>query len=654
MAAIFGAAGDEPKPADSTTNQTDLASLPIEELMKIEVTTGARHPETLSSSPAAITVITQDDIRRSGVMTIPEALRLAPGMEVARLDASQWAISSRGFNDVFANKLLVLQDGRSIYTPLFSGVFWDVQGALLEDIERIEIIRGPGATLWGANAVNGVINIITKSAKETQGTLISAGAGSENRGLAEVRYGDKIGENVYFRVYGTYYNRDDSELVIGPEADDSWQIGRFGFRLDWDVVPNQDLITLQGDAYRGALNQVFETFDPTSAPTLTRTVHDDITVDGGHLLGRWSHIFAPGSDLSLQMYYDRTERNTVIFKEKRDTFDLDFQHRFILMERNEVVWGAGYRVTSDHVGNSPTISLDPNHRTIHLFSTFVQDEITLVPDRLRLMLGSKFEHNDFTGFEIQPGARILWTPHEQHTIWASVSRAVRTPSRAEDDVILNRAVQVAPGFFVPTTIRGSRGFDSEKLLAYELGYRAQLDPRISVDVAAFYNDYDQLRSLEQDPAAPTQFQLSNKLYGETCGIEAAATLKLTDWWRLKPAYTLLEMDLHKRSGSTDVTSVQDEGKSPQQQFMLRSQMDLPHNISFDCTLRYVDSLPALAISSYLALDVRLGWKPTKNLEVAVGGQNLLQDHHAEFSPSFIQTQRAQIERGIYGKITVRF
>ncbi len=622
--------------------------------MNTEVTTGARHPEKLSESPAAISVITQEDIQRSGITTLPEALRLAPGMDVARLDASQWAISARGFNDVFANKLLVLQDGRTIYTPLFSGVFWDVQGTMIEDIDRIEVIRGPGATLWGANAVNGVINIITRSAKETQGLLLSGGGGSEDRGFAGVRFGDRIGENAYFRVYGTYYNRADSDLVTGPEAHDDWQIGRWGFRLDWDIVPTQDLLTFQGDAYRGSLNQVFDTFDPGNQPTLTRTVRDNITLDGGNLQGRWSHSFAPGSDLSLQLYYDRSERNTIIFTEKRDTFDLDFQDRFTLLESNDIVWGGGYRVTSDQVGNSPTISLDPDHRTLQTFSAFAQDEITVIPDHLRLTIGSKFEHNDFTGFEIQPGGRILWTPREEHTFWASISRAVRTPSRAEDDVILNRAAEVAPGFFVPTTIHGSRDFDSEKLLAYELGYRTQLHPRVSLDLDAFYNDYDDLRSLEQNPANPTQFTLSNKLYGETYGAEISGTVQLAGWWRLKPSYTLLEMDLHKRASSTDTTSLADEGKSPQQQFTLRSQMDLPHHISFDGALRYVDSLPALHIGSYWTLDVRVAWRPMKNFEIAVGGRNLLQEHHAEFSPSFIQTQRTEIERGVYGKMTVRF
>jgi len=656
----FAAAARSQNPATSP----DLTELPIETLLGIEVTSVARHSEKLSQSPAAISVITEDDIRRSGALSIPEALRLVPGMEAARLDSSQWAVSARGFNDVFANKLLVLQDGRSIYTPLFSGVFWDVQGTMLEDLDRIEVIRGPGATLWGANAVNGVINIMTRSAKETQGTLVTAGGGTEERGFGGVRYGGKFSDNAYFRVYGTYLNRDDSVLPNGASANDAWQLGRWGFRVDWDVS-DQNLLTVQGDAYRGDVHQVFGTFDPGNPTNFFRTVHDDFDVTGGNLLGRWSHTISANSDLQVQAYYDRTERDTVIFKEKRDTFDMDAQHRFLIGERNDIVWGAGYRVTSDKVRNSPTISLNPDHRTLNLFSAFVQDEIMLLPERLRLTLGSKFEDNDFTGFEVQPSGRLLWTPRERQTFWASISRAVRTPSRAEDDVILNQVVPagtLGPGSpaFV-TTIYGNRNFVSEELLAYEIGYRFQPHRTLSLDLALFYNDYDRLRSQEPGPS-PTQPQvlptfplhLENNLYGETYGIEAAVTWEIARWWRLQPAYTFLDMQLHRRPGSGDTSSEQDEGKSPRHQFMLRSSMDLPHNLSLDGTLRYVDSLPALHISSYVSLDVRLGWRPVKNLELALVGQNLLHEQHAEFNPSFIATQRAEIERGVYGKITWRF
>ena len=639
--------------ARDTNGSPDLTELPIERLMQIEVTSVARRSETISQSPAAISVVTQEDIRRSGAMNIPDALRLVPGLEVARLDASQWAISARGFNDVFADKLLVLQDGRSIYTPLFSGVFWDVQGPMLEDVDRIEVIRGPGATLWGANAVNGVINIITKSSKDTQGLLLSAGGGNENRAFSNVRYGGKINDTAFFRVYATYFNEDDSALPNGRDANDSWQMGHWGFRLDWDLS-DQDLVTFQGDAYHGIENQVFNTFDPTSLPTLSRIVHDEINLDGGNVLGRWSHTLSSESDLRLQLYYDRTDRDTVIFKEKRDTFDADFQHRFPVGNRNDFIWGAGYRVSRDDVGNSPTISLIPGSRTLELFSAFVQDEITLVPNRLRLTLGSKFEHNDFTGFEIQPSGRLLWTPSDDQSVWASVSRAVRTPSRSEDDVVLNQPREVAPGLFLPITIRGNQDMESEKLLAYEIGYRSQPWEQLSFDLAAFYNDYDQLRSLEQDPSSPTVLHPGNKLYGEAYGVELSGLWQIARWWRVRPAYTFLEVQLHTRPGSTDTTSQQDEGKSPRHQFTLRSSMDLPHNLFLDGTLRYVDSLPALKIGSYVELDVRLGWRPTSHLELAIGGQNLLNSQHAEFSPSFIRTQQTEVERGVYGKITWRF
>ena len=647
----------------SSITQSNLTELPLEALLQLEVTSVSRKPEKLSQSPAAIGVITQDDIRRSGANSIPQALRLAPGLQAAQLDSSEWAISSRGFNDVFANKLLVLQDGRSIYTPLFSGVFWDVQGTLMEDIERIEVIRGPGATLWGANAVNGVINIITRSAKETQGTLLAGGGGSEERAFGAVRYGDRLSEHAFFRVYGTYFNIDESALPDGAGADDAWQLGRWGFRVDWDVS-DHDLLTLQGDAYRGEVDQVFGTYDPSDTNNLLRIVHDEFEVTGGNFLGRWTHWFAEDSDLRVQAYYDRTERDSVLIEEKRDTFDIDFQHRFLLGERHDWVWGAGYRLTADDIRNTETISFDPDHRTLDVVSAFVQDEIVLWADQLRLTLGSKFEYNDLTGFEVQPGARLLWTPTEHQSAWLSVARAVRTPSRAEADVKLNRVMPGAPT--VVTTIYGSRQVESEELVAYEIGYRIQPHARVSVDLAAFYNDYDSLRSLEPGPSPtqpvttppppgiPVPLHAANELYGETYGFEAALSVELTSWWRLQPSYTFLEMQLHKRSGSGDLTSELDEGKSPENQFMLRSSMDLPGRLTLDCLARYVDELPSQGIGSYITLDVRLAWLATPNLQLAVVGQNLLNNQHPEIRPSLIATRQTEIERGVYGKISWRF
>jgi iron complex outermembrane receptor protein len=645
----FGAAAQD----NNRRPGPDLTQVPIEALMEMEVTSVARRSEKISQSPAAVTVITQDDIWREGALTIPDALRLVPGLEVARLDANQMAVSVRGFNDVFANKLLVIQDGRSIYTPLFSGVFWDVQGTLMEDIERIEVIRGPGATLWGANAVNGVINIMTRSAKDTQGTLLSAGGGTDMQAFAGARYGAKISDNAWFRIYGQYMEHDDSPRPDGQDARDGYQIGRGGFRVDWDVS-EQNLLTLQGDIYRGAMNQTFNTFDPSSMPTLQRVVQDNFYVGGGNVITRFSHQISPDSDLSLQMYYDRTERHTVIFGEDRDTFDADFQYRVTPVSRNELVLGLEYRFTRDRVSNSPTISLMPDRRTVELFSAFVQDEITLVEDWLRLTLGSKFEQNDFTGFEFQPGGRLLWTPTPHQTIWGSVTRAVRTPSRAEDDIVLRQSQQVGPGFYVPVTIMGARSFLSEELIAYEVGYRTQPWSRLSFDIAAFYNDYDRLRSLEADPRNPTLIHTENKLYGYTYGTEVSATLELAQWWRLQPGYSYLSMHISARPGSTDANPSLDEGKNPRHQAFVRSSMDLPQNVFLDCTLRYVDNLPSLGIDSYVTADVHLAWRPTKNLELSVVGQNLLDDRHAEFRPSFIQTAQTEVPRGFYGKVTVRF
>lgn len=621
--------------------------------MKYPVTSVSKRPENLSEAPAAIHMITQEDIRRSGATSIPEALRLVPGLQVARVDAHTWAISARGFNDVFANKLLVVQDGRSVYTPLFSGVFWDVQDTMLEDIDRIEVIRGPGATLWGANAVNGVINIITKKARDTQGFLITSGAGTEERGFGGIRYGGKLSDSAFFRVYGKYFNRDDSVLSNGADAGDSAQMGRGGFRIDWEAS-DRNLFTFQGDVYRGSAGQIYT--NATPGFPFVQTVRDDFTVSGGNLLGRWAHTFSDSSDLKLQLYHDRTTRETAVFQERRDTYDLDLQHNFQLGERHNLVWGAGYRLSADKVANRFTVSLNDPQRRTQLFSTFAQDEITLLKDRLKLTLGSKFEHNDYTGFEIQPSGRLLWTPSEYQSVWGSISRAVRTPSRADDDIVLNQ-ITATPG--LRTRILGNHDFSSEKLMAYEVGYRFRPVPRVSLDVSAFYNVYDDLRSLEPlgfspGPPAVATFGIANQLRGETYGFEFAPSWQVLAGWRLQAGYTYLQMQLHRQPGSKDPSTETHEGRSPHHQVTVRSIMDFPHHVQFDSTLRYVDGLPSLGISSYFALDLRLGWTPTKRLEFSLVGQNVLDDHHLEFRPSSISTQTTEVERSVYGKITWRF
>jgi iron complex outermembrane recepter protein len=662
LAIILGViAGLEASPlfaADAVAEIPDFGSMSIEDLMKIPVTSFSKREEKLSEVPGALDVITQDDIRRSGAPNIPEALRMAPGLQVARVASHSWAISARGFNDIFANKLLVLQDGRSIYTPLFSGVFWDVQDTMMEDIDRIEVIRGPGATLWGANAVNGVINIITKSARDTQGLLLSGGGGTEETGFGGVRYGGKVNDQAHFRVYAKYFNRDDSVLPDGEDANDHWHMGRNGFRFDWDAS-DRNLFTMQGDLYAGWIDQTFTRVSPVDYST--NDVGDTIHVSGGNLLARWSHTISENSSWSLQGYYDRTHRDAAIFRENRDTFDIDFQHRFPLWSRNDVMWGLEYRWTQDDTRETDNfdVSMNPASRNTQVFSAFLQDEIALIRDRLSLTLGSKFEHNDYTGFEFQPSGRLTWKPHRRHTIWAAVSRAVRTAARTDHDVRLNQH-PVFPGPLI-TSIRGQDGFESETLIAYELGYRLQVHKRASLDFAAFYNEYDDLRGLrpagfQASPPPPhIAIFLDNALEGESYGGEMAANYQLADWWRWRASYSLLELQIHPKSNPPDAMSEHNiEGASPHHQFRISSAMDLPAGFGLDWAVRYVDQLPAYDVDSYVALDVRLSWRPRPNLEIAIVGQNLLDNQHPEFVPTSIRTQRTEVERSVYGKVTWRF
>jgi iron complex outermembrane recepter protein len=637
---------------EAITSPARLKRLSLEELTQIEITSAARRPEPLSTTPAAASVLTQEEIGRSGFNSIPELLRLVPGVNVARVDAQTWAITARGFNDVFANKLLVMMDGRTLYTPLFSGVFWDVQDTMLEDIDRIEVVRGPGATLWGANAVNGVINIISKHARDTQGLLISGGGGTEERAISSVRYGAKIGDDAYLRVFAKYVNYDSSARPDGSQAFDAWEMWRGGFRADF--APNESsAFTFQGEIYTGDKDRIYGV--PTPVFPFAALVRTEEHIAGGNLLGRWTHSFSPDSQLTVQSYYDRTVRETPVFAETRDTGDIDVQHRFSLGERQEIVWGAGFRTTRDDVTNSLNVTLTPPQRTLNLFSAFVQDEITIVPERFGVTLGSKFEHNDFTGFEVQPSIRTWWTPDGAQTLWASVSRAVRTPSRAESDIRINPPppVPLPPGTL---TIVGNPAMRSEEVVAYEIGYRATPAAQLSLDVAAFYNDYEHLRSLEPLVAGPVSPTVAaNNLHGETYGFEVAATAQPHERWRVQGSYSHLRIHLHRTRGGRDLPGERaTEGSSPRHQLVLRSMLDLPWNVRFDTTLRYVDELPAQAIPSYTALDLRLAWSPRENVEVALVGRDLLDNQHPEFLPTFINTEVTQVERSFFATIRWKF
>jgi iron complex outermembrane receptor protein len=633
------AANGAPKTASS-----DISEASLDELMNYKITSVSRNEQPYFTAAAAVHVITQEDIRRSGATTIAEALRMAPGLDVARIDSSRWAISSRGFNDFFANKLLVLMDGRSVYTPLFSGVFWDVQDTALQDIERIEVIRGPGATLWGANAVNGVINIITKNSKDTQGGYIEAGGGSEDRAFSTIRYGGKISEDAYYRVYAKYVNRDETPFWGGAKGNDDWDMWRAGFRSDWAATEFNDF-TFQGDVYTGTLGQALYVFPP---PTYFETLAGDGTVEGGNFLTSWSHRFSSESDFKLQLYYDRTDREDRVHHETRDTYDLDFQQRFAFLPRQEILVGGGYRYTRDNLAdgldNSGGIVFNPDRRGDQLFSAFVQDQISVVQDKLDLTLGSKFENNDYTGFEAQPNARLALMPNEKNTIWAAVSRAVRTPSRFEHTINL--------WFNPPSLLTGNPDYRSEELIAYELGYRVKPLKTVSFDLALFYNDYDRLRAVSPyGTLGPLPlFHIVNEMQGETYGGELGANWNVTPEWRLSASYTLLQMQLHSQIPFSDAI----EGESPENQFQVRSYLDLTHHVQFDTALYYVDNLSARSIPSYFKLDARIGWQPINNLDLSIVFQNILDSSHPEFGNGFLTAPSHEIDRSIYGKVTWRF
>lgn len=616
----------------------ELKSLSIEELVNIEVTSVSRKTEKLKEAPAAIYVVTSEDIRRSGLTSIPEILRMVPGLQVAKRDGNKWAITSRGFNDRFSNKLLVLIDGRSVYTPLFSGVYWDVQDTLLEDIDRIEVIRGPGATLWGANAVNGIINIITKPAKETKGGLVTTGIGTEEENFSAIRYGGTISGDTHYRVWLKYLNRDDQEDLSGSDSLDDWDdVFRGGFRLDMERWSNNSF-TVQGDIYNGDLGQRIG-FRPT---------HDVIDISGGNILSRWTRNFSDTSDMSVQIYYDRTERRDRRLGEDRDTVDLDIQHSFALFDRHEITWGLGYRYTTDDMEKTNGTTFIPDKRHDNLYSAFLQDDITIIRDSLHMIVGSKYEHNDYTGSEIQPNIRFIWTPDNVHTIWASASRAVRTPSRANHDILIETNI---PGVGTMPILQGNEDFDSEEVIAWELGYRVRPTEKFSIDLATFLNEYDDLGT-EEDVG--NIFAPMNYMDGYTYGLELSMNWQIIDNWRLMGGYTYLQIELDIDSLSNDMSQEKHvEGSSPHNQFHIRSHMDLPYKLQFDTSLYYVDSVPSYDVPSYTRVDSRLAWLPYENLELSVVVQNMFDDRHPEWGTRHL-LHTSEIERGFYCQLRWKF
>ncbi|MDP1549981.1 MAG: TonB-dependent receptor [Nitrosomonas sp.] len=644
-----------------------LLDLSIEELMKIEVTSASRRSQKLSEVSSAIFVITQDDIRRSGATSIPEALRMAPGVEVARVGTDKWSISVRGFNGRFANKLQVLMDGRSVYTPLFSGVIWSQQDTLIEDIERIEVIRGPGATVWGANAVNGVINIITKKAADTQGMLVTTGGGSFEQGFAGVRYGGKLNEDTPFRIYAKGFSRDNTTSLSGTNVHDNWRSARAGFRLDHRRGIDQ--LTLQGDIFVNSIGDSL--LQPSLAAPYTRLDIVNSKEKGGNIRLRWDRTLSEKSSIMLQTYYDRVNNQLAPWTKYAESFDVDFQHRLPLFTRHDVTWGLNYRLYNNKVQETELTTFTPNQKTNHNFSAFIRDEIMLLPDKLSLFLGTRLDHNDFTGPEVQPSGRLMWTLNEQNSIWASISRAVRIPSRGENDVtIAGRVLQSLPGMPITSlpilmAVQGTNQFNSEKLIAYEMGYRSQLASNVSIDLAGFFNDYSQLRDFRFGQITPGNGTLphlilpvlfTNDTSAYSFGMESSIDWRPSEKWRLQGSYSYLTIhtDSNPEFKQMDSTSGGANKANPRHQLSFRSHYDFSDRLQLNLWLRYVSGLTFFNIPNYVTMDTKLAWKPSRNTEFFVVGQNLFSQNHRESQSDFIPSMATQIPRGVYAGVEWRF
>jgi iron complex outermembrane recepter protein len=630
------------------------------------VSTVSREPSTIGQTPAAVYVVTHEMIRRSGAKTIPDVLRLVPGVDVAQINTSTWAVSIRGFNNAFANKVLVMIDGRTIYNTMFGGVYWSNEDVLLEDVDHIEVIRGPGATLWGSNAVNGVINIVTKDSKDTQGTYVESGAGNEELGFASVRWGGGNGEDLHYRFYGKWFDWGPGVSADDLPAWDPWQQARCGFRMDWEADKNNK-ITFEGDYYNGYAGD--KTEQTLLSYPYSRTFQDTVHQEGDNALLRWKHIIDKDSDWAAQVFYDRMEYCLLTREvmEDHDVFDFDFQHRFPINDRNAFLWGFGYRNIRDYGPDTTVYSITPYSRSYKIISYFFQDRITLVEDKWFLTLGCRLEHNDFTNFEYQPTARLLWAVDEKHSIWGAISRAVRTPDRSK----LDSDVIAAPDPIEPVpfsiNILGNPDLLSEDMIAYELGYREQTTERFSWDLALFMNDYRHTDAFEigtphYDPSIGFMllpFQFVNAQSGKTYGFEISGDYQVSSRWKLRGSYSFLVVNMNPLE-YPDTEEYGGRG-SPRNLFNLQSSWDLGQKWELDVIGRYVDSQESfyvpgetVTISNYFVADVRLAWKPYKNFEWSVVGRNLLEGPHPEFGDDLILTTiHTEVQQEVYTQIIWR-
>lgn len=636
----------------------DLRQASLEDLMNITVTSVSRKKEKLSKAAAAAFVITQEDIRRSGATNIPDLLRMAPGVDVEQIDANTWAISIRGFNSRFSDKVLVLIDGRTVYSPVFSGVYWDQIGVPLEDIERIEVIRGPGGTVWGANAVNGVISIITKSSRDTKGGQVTAAGGSQLRASSQLQYGGAAGQNAAWRMFGDYSNIGNSAAQSGGSANDRWQRMDTGFRSDWDFSKTDSLMA-QGGLFANLANQTTSSSYLTAAAGLPQTLDSA----GGDFLARWNHTLAGGSQTSVQAYYNTYRRDDSEIPIRATTFDLDIQHHAAVGDRQDMVWGFGYRADDVGIPAGYVTSFTPPFRTVSLFNVFLQDEIRISAS-LWFTLGAKLEHNSYTGFETEPSARLVWSPPgSRHTIWAAASKAIRQPSRTEID-LEGQLASIPTGADSIEVIKllGNPLVKAEELRDYELGYRSGLTKTLSLDVASFLSFYHHLETIEPQapiviPGSPLVIEIpflyENEAHAMTWGGEAALTWKASSRWRLAPGYSYLHALLRQDPSSQGQATSALSTDFPQNIFQVRSLWTLSRKMEFDQSLYYTARLPGGSIPGHARMDLRLSRRIGESTEISVVGQNLLRARTLEYGNASGLIGAESI-RGVYGKITWRF
>jgi len=590
----------------------DFSKLSIEQLENVEITSVSKRAQSLSAAPAAIYVITHDEIMRSGATRIPEILRLAPNLQVAQTSPSNFIVTARGFSgnsaaQNFSDKLLVLIDGRSVYNPLFSGMYWDMQDVLPEDIERIEVISGPGATLWGANAVNGVINIVTRKSSDTQGGVLELGAGNLYES-ASLQYGGALSDDLTYRAYIKTFREKSFE----SSAHDGWYKPQGGFRLDW--TPCNDRLTVQGDVYDGRENN---------------GAAADGLISGGNLTANWSHDFADGSALQVMAYYDNVERTTTGGSAgfTVNTYDIDAQYNFMLGNWNNIVLGAGQRLSRysivNQIGPVTSLLFIPNKGDLNLSNVFIQDQMSL-SDSFDLTLGLKFENDPYSGITPMPSARASWRVNDNNALWAAISYAIRSPTPFDTHVGEN----LGPMRF----LNGIPDFLPEKLTAYELGYRGQLSQNASISFSGFYDDYNDLKSIEFDSATVFPLHWGNGMKGHVYGVEAWGTYQAADWWKLSAGFNIQSESFEFKPGASGLLGLSQQGNDPHHQASLRSSMNLSDSVTFDADLRYVGQLPDPHVPAYVELNARLGWMITDRLELSVSGFNLLHDHHQEFEP----------------------